>query len=146
MSLRAQEEPLPADIESIQHLPGTTKMLHTSPFMSRKNPNAALYQRVHVESQIEGAATPHRLVSMLFDGFFDSVATAIVEEGLRASLDLKVGGKVAADLNALYAYVAARLTYANLKNDVAALDECVKLLKPVQDAWNAIAPQPQVAN
>lgn len=142
-------------------------MLNTSPFMSRKNPNAALYQRVHVESQIEGAATPHRLVAMLFDGFFDSVATAkgalmakdieakckalgrasaIVEEGLRASLDLKVGGKVAADLNALYAYVAARLTYANLKNDVSALDECVKLLKPVQEAWNAIAPNPQVPN
>ena len=142
-------------------------MLNASPFMNRRNPQAALYQKVHVESQIEGAATPHRLVSMLFDGFFDAIATAkgalqvkdietkckalsrasaIVEEGLRAALDLKAGGKVAADLNALYAYVARRLTYANLKNDVAAMDECVKLLKPVHEAWNSIAPNPAVPN
>jgi flagellar protein FliS len=142
-------------------------MLNASPFMTRRSPQAAFYQKVHVESQIDGAATPHRLVSMLFDGFFDSIATAkgalqskdieakckalgrasaIVEEGLRAALDLKAGGKVAADLNALYAYVATRLTYANLKNDVAAMEECVKLLKPVQEAWNAIAPSPAVPN
>jgi flagellar protein FliS len=136
-------------------------MLNASPFMNRRNPSVALYQKVHVESQIEGSATPHRLVSMLFDGFFDAIAqskgalkakdievkckslgraSAIVEEGLRAALDLKNGGKIARDLNDLYGYVARRLTYANLKNDEAAIDECVKLMKPVQDAWNAIAP------
>jgi flagellar protein FliS len=73
-------------------------------------------------------------------------AVAIVEEGLRAALDQKAGGKVARDLNDLYTYVTGRLTWANLKSDVAALDECSKLLKPVQEAWNAIAPNPQVPN
>ncbi len=73
-------------------------------------------------------------------------AVAIVEEGLRAALDQKAGGKVARDLNDLYGYVTRRLTWANLKNDVAALEECVRLLKPVQDAWNAIAPGAKVPN
>ncbi len=137
-------------------------MLNTSPFMSRRNSNAALYQRVHVESQVAGSATPHRLISMLFDGFFAAIAeakgalqikdietkcramgraSAIVEEGLRAALDLKGGGHIARDLNDLYAYIARQLTYANLKNDVATMDECVKLLRPVQEAWNAISPE-----
>ena len=143
--------------------------MFSTPSMStaRRGHPAMAYQRVHVESQVEGYATPHRLVSMLFDGAFESIArakgaigerdieakgkaigraVAIVEEGLRASLDLKSGGKVARDLNDLYTYVARRLTYANLKNDVAALDECAKLLKPVQEAWNAIAPDAGVPN
>jgi flagellar protein FliS len=36
--------------------------------------------------------------------------------------------------------VSLRLTQANLNNDVAALDECVKLLEPVRSAWLAIGP------
>lgn len=124
--------------------------------------NASAYQQVHVEAQVQGSGDPHRLVSMLFDGFFESVAqakglmdkrdfeakgkaigraTAIVDEGLRASLDIKAGGKVAQDLNDLYIYVVKRLMHANLKNDVAALEECARLLQPVKEAWNAIGPQ-----
>ena len=142
-------------------------MLHTSFALNTRSHPAAAYQRVHLESQISGSATPHRLISMLFDGALEAIAqakgailardvpakgkaigraVAIVEEGLRAALDQKAGGKVARDLNELYNYITRRLTYANLKNDVAALDECVKLLKPVQEAWNAIAPNPQVPN
>lgn len=134
---------------------------------SRRGHPAMAYQRVHVESQVEGSATPHRLVSMLFDGALEAIAqgkgaiaardvaakgkaigraVAIVEEGLRAALDIKAGGKVARDLNDLYTYVVQRLTWANLKNDVAALDECARLLKPVQDAWNTIAPGQKAPN
>lgn len=65
----------------------------------------------------------------------------IVDEGLRACLDLKAGGALAADLQALYAYIGQRLTQANLRNDVAALDECKRLVDPLRDAWLAIAPQ-----
>jgi flagellar protein FliS len=98
---------------------------------------------------------------MLFDGFYDAVAQArgalaagriedkaraiaraarIVEEGLRAALNLEQGGAIAANLNELYAYVALRLTTANLHNDAAALSECEQLLEPVRSAWQAIAP------
>ena len=38
-------------------------------------------------------------------------------------------------LDMLYLYLTTRLTYANLHNDDAALQECVRLLAPVRDAW-----------
>ena len=47
-------------------------------------------------------------------------AARIVDEGLRAALDLRDGGALAADLHALYGYLTMRLTPANLRNDEAA--------------------------
>ena len=122
--------------------------------------NAHAYRRVGVETGV-AAATPHQLVTMLFDGFGDAIAQAraalqrrdieakckaitravrIVDEGLKASLDVRAGGKLAEDLLALYGYVALRLTQANLNSDAAALDECQTLLEPVRSAWAAIGP------
>jgi flagellar secretion chaperone FliS len=124
-------------------------------------PQASLYARVGVETGVS-AASPHRLVAMLFDGFADAVAQAkgalqagqvqakcqaigraarIVDEGLKASLDLRGGGQLAADLADLYAYVTLRLTQANLRNDAQALDECLALMQPLREAWASIAPQ-----
>jgi flagellar protein FliS len=119
-----------------------------------------LYQQVHVESQLSGA-TPHHLVAMLFEGWMEAVAQArgamragdatakgkaigravrIIDEGLRAGLDLRAGGTLARDLHELYGYLTLRLTMANLRNDEAMLDECQRLMKPLQDAWTAIGP------
>jgi flagellar secretion chaperone FliS len=133
-----------------------------APAMSQlaSHANAHAYRRVGVETGVD-AASPHQLVTMLFEGFGDALAQAraalqrkdieakckaitraarIVDEGLKASLDLRGGGKLAEDLRALYVYVAMRLTQANLNNDAAALDECQALLEPVRSAWAAIAP------
>jgi hypothetical protein len=55
-----------------------------------------------------------------------------------AEPNLKAGGKLAADLSDLYAYVCLRLIQANLNNDEAALDECLRLVSPLRDAWQAI--------
>jgi len=128
---------------------------------------AMAYQRVHIESQIGGAATPHRLVAMLFDGALEAMNNAkgaiasrnieakgraiaravnIVDGGLRVSLDMNAGGMLAQDLHALYGYILHRLTYANLKSDANAIDECIRLLHPIRDAWNAIEPGRPVAN
>ena len=122
---------------------------------------ASAYTRVGAETGIADAS-PHKLIEMLFDGLQDALSRArgalangqvevkgraighavrIVEEGLKAALDLQAGGALAADLNALYAYVAVRLTHANLHNDAAALDECVRLLAPVRSAWAEIGPR-----
>ncbi len=124
-------------------------------------PQTSLYARVGVETGVSGAS-PHQLVSMLFAGFVDAMAQAkgalqggqveakgiaigraarIVDEGLKASLDLSGGGALAADLAELYAYVTLRLTHANLHNDACALDECLALIQPLREAWAAIAPQ-----
>ena len=131
----------------------------------RRLPASMAYQAVHIESQIGGDSTPHRLVSMLFDGLMESIAQAkgailtqqldpklkaitrainIVEEGLRGNLDMKAGGKLSADLHDLYGYVSARLMHANVHNDAEALDECVRLIQPIKDAWNQIAPAAQI--
>jgi flagellar protein FliS len=120
-----------------------------------------MYSRVGVETGVADAS-PHKLVAMLFDGFFESIVRAkaalaagntelkgreigravrIVEEGLKASLDLGAGGSLAADLADLYAWITLRLTQANLKNDAAALDECRRLMQPLHEAWLSIAPQ-----
>jgi flagellar protein FliS len=121
---------------------------------------AHAYSRVGVETGVH-AASPHQLVTMLFDGFADALGQAraalqrrdteakckaitravrIVDEGLKASLDVDAGGPIASDLGALYGYVTVRLTEANLHNDVRALDECAALLEPVRSAWIAIDP------
>ncbi len=118
-----------------------------------------LYQQVGIESRLAGAS-PHQLVSMLFDGFVEAIAQArgalragqpaakgaaigravrIVEEGLRAGLDLNAGGSLARDLHDLYGYLILRLTQANLRNDEDMLAECLQLVQPLREAWAAIA-------
>jgi len=131
-----------------------------SPF-ARPQAHSAAYRQVGVETAVAGAS-PHHLVQMLFDGLIESIAQAtgairqghvdakgraigravrIVDEGLKASLDMDGGGRLAADLTELYAYVTLRLTQANLRNDTRLLDECLALIQPLREAWGSIAQQ-----
>lgn len=107
-------------------------------------------------------ADAHRLVLMLFDGALAAVADAriklrsgdiagrgmaiskaiaIVDEGLRASLDPAKGGEIASRLEGLYRYVCSKLLEANLKSQVEPLEEVSSLLNQLQSAWTAIAPR-----
>ena len=67
-----------------------------------------------------------------------SKAIDIVTNGLKASLNTEQGGELAERLAALYEYISLRLLWANLKNDVAALDEAAQLLGELQSAWGQI--------
>lgn len=119
---------------------------------------ANAYRQVEVQTGVD-AASPHRLVTMLFDGLLDALAQArgavaagdiaqkagalgravrIVDEGLKSALDTARGGALARDLGELYGYITLRLTYANLRNDTAAMDECKRLVEPLREAWLAI--------
>lgn len=132
--------------------------------MFSANPRAAMnaYRTVSVESIVE-SASPHRLVLMLFDGARAAVssasahlrgrniaakckaisqAIAIIDGGLKASLDLNVGGDLAKNLSDLYAYMTQRLLHANLNNDPAALEEVSKLLEQLGGAWETLAATP----
>lgn len=127
---------------------------------ARRAPNGHMYQQVGLETRLNGAS-PHQMVAMLFDGWMEAVAQArgamrnrdigakgeaigravrIIDEGLRAGLNLPAGGSLARDLHDLYGYLCLRLTMANLRNDESALDECQRLMRPLQEAWASISP------
>lgn len=116
------------------------------------------YNRVGVESGVS-TADPHQLISMLFQGALLAIANAkngilrkdvsakgaaiskaimIIDEGLNASLDKNAGGELAQNLSALYDYMSIRLLTANMKNDIAALDEVARLLADLKQPWDSI--------
>jgi len=47
---------------------------------------------------------------------------------------------LAQNLSSLYDYMVKRLVFANLNNDMAALDEVARLLADLKDAWDSIRP------
>jgi len=135
--------------------------------MFSANSRAALnsYRSVGVETGVI-AASPQKLVVMLYEGAIAAIAAAqqhlrlkdiaakgkaisqaisIIDGGLKASLDLSVGGALAQNLSELYDYMARRLLHANLRNDPAALDEVRQLLQQLMSAWETLAATPAAA-
>lgn len=113
------------------------------------------------------AASPHKLIVMLFEGAIKSIslakihmencataekgaaiskAIAIIEEGLRLSLDKEKGGELAENLDALYDYMARQLLEANIHNKLEPLDVVLKLLVDIKEAWEGIDPTIQAQN
>lgn len=127
-------------------------------FTSVNSRAISAYKRVAAETSVQ-AADPHQLVQLLFDALFQSISNArgamqrrdipakgaaiakairIIEEGLKAGLNLEQGGDIAANLRQLYEYSVFRLTQANLKNDATILTEVVSLIEPVAEAWKRV--------
>ena len=126
---------------------------------------ARSYAQVGLQSAAM-SASPHQLITMLFDGAKTAIAMArhhmaqkeiaakgkaiskainIIDNGLKASLDAEAGGKAGAELvgnlSALYDYISQRLMQANLRNDPGLLDEADRLLDNISSAWREIDPQ-----
>jgi flagellar protein FliS len=124
------------------------------------NMNSAVkaYSNVAIESKAH-SSDPHKLILMLYQGALLSIASAknqmlrkeisakgqsisqaisIINDGLKASLDLNVGGELAQNLSDLYSYMIQRLLVANLKNDTEILDEVSTLLLELRGAWESI--------
>jgi len=116
------------------------------------------YNKVAVEIGVE-SASPHKLVLMLYEGAIAAIsaakvnmlrndttakgeaiskAIAIIDEGLKTSLDDKAGGELAQNLKALYDYMTNRLLVANLRNELKVLEEVGRLLAELHGAWKAI--------
>lgn len=123
---------------------------------------ASAYARVGIETGVM-AASPHKLIVMLYDGALIAIRNAqvhmnsgnipekgrqiskaikIIENGLRASLDRNVGGQIAQGLDSLYEYMGRRLLMANLNNQPELLEEVHHLLSDLREAWNAIGNVP----
>lgn len=121
------------------------------------SPNAAklaAYRSTSVHSGV-AASDPHRLIVMMMDGALERIATArglmshgagsdkaqllhravaIIDE-LRNSLNLKAGGNIAANLDALYEYMCTRIMQAGASNKPEWLDEVSRLLGEIRTAW-----------
>lgn len=136
-------------------------MFNNAHLLGSRRPLASSYRDVNASTAIEGAS-PHKLVSLLFQAVGGEIAAArgaiarkdipekcraighavrIVEEGLLAPLDMNGGGALALNLRDLYDYIVGRLTIANLQSDDAVLADCAGLVQTLRESWDAIAPQ-----
>ena len=66
---------------------------------------------------------------------------AIVGE-LQNTLDMERGGDVAKELDRLYDWSTSRLVDATQKQDPKPIEEVVKVMETLRDAWQTIAKQP----
>jgi len=118
---------------------------------------AKAYADINRHANVE-AASPHRLIQMLFDGALDRIAKAQghierrdiaakghdigraigIVEGLRMSLDRSVQHPLTQQLDQLYDYICRCLLRANLESDLALLAESAGLLREIKSAWDAI--------
>lgn len=126
---------------------------------------ADAYRRIGVETSMH-TIDQHQIVSLLYDGLLQSLATArgalargdvagkcnaiaralrILEEGLSTGLDRVEGGELAENLAALYDYCTRRLILANAQNDDALLQEVQRLIEPVAQGWKSIKQPAAVA-
>jgi flagellar protein FliS len=122
--------------------------------------NIRTYQKINVESGIN-TADPHAIISMLFDGIFQSVSVAkgaierkdlatkstqlnkamSILRSLQDSLDNKSEPTISGNFYDLYAYCIDRLTEVSVSQDCTIIDEVVTLLKPLAEAWKNISEQ-----
>jgi flagellar secretion chaperone FliS len=119
---------------------------------------AHAYANVGLETGVV-AASPHQLITMLYEGAELAVrmairhlndgdltkksaaiskASSIILDGLRAALDPMQGGAIALQLDALYDYMNKRLMLAHLNNQTAPLEEVLGLLRELHAAWQQI--------
>lgn len=116
------------------------------------------YQSVNVQAQVLDAS-PHRLIQMLMEGGLTRLAQArgamergdlaakgellskaiAIVGGLRDALNADAGGEIAQNLGELYQYMIGRLSQANVKNDIALVEEVALLLREVKAGWDGIA-------
>jgi flagellar protein FliS len=122
-----------------------------TPTMAR---GAEAYYQTHVQSR-----SPLELVVMLYDGalrFCDQAATAMdagdmttkaaamsrafaILAELQNTLNVRDGGEVALQLDALYAHMNDRLTDANIQRSSAPIRDVMRLLSTLRDAWSQLA-------
>lgn len=115
---------------------------------------ASAYRTVQVESSV----SPLELVVMLYDGALASLGQArdalqrrdltskrramskalSIVGHLQTTLDLEGGKDVAEELDRLYIYVTGRLLDANIKGTVEPIEESIRLLTTLRDAWSEV--------
>jgi flagellar protein FliS len=125
---------------------------------------AAQYRAVRSHGLI-AEASPARLVQIMFEQILEHLAIAqgcmariandmplneVIAKGkslgkairfidqLNNTLDMERGQKIAENLRALYVYMLARLTLANVTNDANIVAEVAALIQKVKIGWDQI--------
>jgi flagellar secretion chaperone FliS len=125
---------------------------------------AAQYRAVRSHGLV-AAASPARLVQIMFEQILEHLATAqrcmaridnnlplteVITKGkalgkairlidqLNNTLDMERGQEIAQNLRALYIYMLARLTLANVTNDSKIVAEAASLILKVKSGWDQI--------
>ncbi len=125
---------------------------------------AAQYRSVRSHGLVADAS-PARLVQIMFEQILAQLATAqgcmeriennlplndVVAKGqamgkairlidqLNNTLDMERGQKIAENLRALYVYMLARLTLANVGNDAKIVAEVMSLVQKIKTGWDQI--------
>ena len=121
------------------------------------NPHRA-YQKTQITT-----AKPEKILLLLYEGAIRFIRTAntrmkeknIAEKGkfisktiaiiseLMNTLDHKVGGQLASDLEALYMFMIDKLIEGNIQNDPECLDTVEKLLTTLYQAWQDVVNNPR---
>ena len=117
---------------------------------------AEVYRRTNVHTR-----SPLELVVMLYDGALQSLseardalarndvaartkavsrALAILTE-LQGTLNVKEGGSIAEELDRLYAFSITRLLDVTTRRDASAIEDIVRVLTPLREAWSQVAQQ-----
>lgn len=101
-----------------------------------------------------------RLIIMMYEGAikFTTMAIQSIDEGdiagqgkyiskthdiiseLSLALDIEKGGEIALRLESLYQYMLSQLTIANIKSDRRILENIIKILSPLNNAWEQLLP------
>jgi flagellar secretion chaperone FliS len=62
-----------------------------------------------------------------------------VINALQSNLNMEKGGQIATNLQAIYIYLTRRLLEGDIRKDLTAFDEALRILSELKEAWAAIA-------
>ena len=119
--------------------------------------NIKAYNRTKLEAEML-VATPYRITQMLFEGLIERINQAKrymqsndpanrakfiskavgILNGLQGAIDPTYDEELGNRIIGLYEYMKNRLNEANITNDTAPLDEVIKLITPIKEAWDQI--------
>ncbi|MEE8483362.1 MAG: flagellar export chaperone FliS [Nitrospinota bacterium] len=119
--------------------------------------NDTRHIQAYKQSEV-GTASKMRLVIMMYDGvirflneckikikegdiagrgLYISKAQKIINE-LQESVNRQKGGEVAENLERLYSFIMSNLTNANIQGDTSLIDQSIRVLKNLRDAWQKV--------
>ena len=69
----------------------------------------------------------------------ENISSCILLFGaLQDALNFEHGGDISSNLLSLYDFCQRRLTEANVNNDIAAVDDVIRIVKEIKEGWDSI--------